>query len=86
MNPPYKPCMVHRSRMGMRQGHEATQLVARDSMRSFLEQFGLHLVVEVTVVSLIDQVVRNTALSMVLGVGLVEGVQVLWQGWRKTNE
>jgi hypothetical protein len=55
-------------------------------MRSFLEQFGLHLVVEVTVVSLIDQVVRSTALSMVLGVGLVEGVRVVWRGWRKTDE
>jgi len=55
-------------------------------MRSFLEQFGLHLVVEVTVVSLIDQVIGNTALSMVLGVGLVEVVQVLWRGWRKADE
>jgi len=70
----------------MRQGHGAAQLVARDAMKAFLEQFGLHLVVEVTVVGLIDQVVRNTVLSMVLGVGLVEVVQVLWQGWRKTNE
>lgn len=86
MNPPYKQCMVQWSRMGMRQGYEATQLVARDAMRSFLEQFGLHLIIEVTVVSLIDQVVRNTALSMVMGIGLVESVQMLWQKWRKTNE
>ena len=70
----------------MRQGHGAAKLVDRDTMRSFLEQFGLHLVVEVTVVSLIDQVVGNTALSMVLGVGLIEGIRVLWRGWRKTNE
>ena len=70
----------------MRQGHGAAKLVARDATKSFLEQFGLHLVVEVTLVSLIDQVVRNTALSMVLGVGLVEGVRVLWHQWRKANE
>jgi hypothetical protein len=66
----------------MKQGVGASQLIDRESVKAFLEQFCLHLLVEVTVVSLIDQVVGNTALSMVLGVGLVEGARVVWRRWR----
>ncbi len=66
----------------MKQGFGASQLIDREGVKAFLEQFCLHLLVEVTAVSLIDQVVGNTALSMILGVGLVEGVRVLWRGWR----
>jgi hypothetical protein len=69
----------------MKEGSETTWLMARDDMRSFLEHFGLHLVVEVTVVSLIDQIVMNTAMSMVMGIGLVESVRVFWEKWRKTS-
>ena len=69
----------------MREGSEATRLISRDGVRSFFEQFGLHLVMEVTVVSIIDRAVMNTALSMVIGVGLVEGTRVLWRRWRKTS-
>ncbi|MBN2334796.1 hypothetical protein JXL21_04500 [Candidatus Bathyarchaeota archaeon] len=67
----------------MREGMGAPQLFDVEAAKAFLEQFCLHLLVEVTAVSLIDQVVMNTALSMVLGVGLVEGVRVLWRGWRR---
>jgi hypothetical protein len=69
----------------MKEVGETTRLMARDDVRSFLEHFGLHLVVEVTVVSLIDQIVMNTAMSMVMGIGLVESVRVLWEKWRKTS-
>ena len=69
----------------MRKGIGASQPLDVEAAKAFLEQFCLHLLVEVTAVSLIDQVVRNTALSMVLGVGLVEGVRVLWRGWRRNR-
>jgi len=69
----------------MRQGYGASQVFDRDAVKAFLEQFSLHLLIEATAVSLIDQVVRNTALSMVIGVGLVEGVRVLWREWRKNQ-
>ena len=66
----------------MKQGFGASQLIDSESVKAFLEQFCLHLLIEVTAVSLVDQVVRNTALSMVLGVSLVEGARVLWRRWR----
>jgi hypothetical protein len=71
--------------MGMRQGYGVSQLFDVDAVKAFFEQFCLHLLVEVTAVSLIDQVVRNTALSMIMGVGLVEGMRVLWRGWRENQ-
>ncbi len=66
----------------MKQGFGASQLIDREGVKAFLEQFCLHLLIEVTAVSLIDRVVGNTALSMVLGVSLVEGARVVWRGWR----
>jgi hypothetical protein len=69
----------------MKEGSETAWFTVRDDMRSFLEHFGLHLVIEVTVVSLIDRIVMNTAISMAVGIGLVEGARILWQKWRKTN-
>jgi len=67
----------------MKQGFGASQLIDREGVKTFLEQFCLHLLIEVTAVSLIDQVIGNTALSMVLGVSLVEGARVVWRGWRR---
>ncbi len=69
--------------MTMRQGYGASRLFDVDAVKSFFEQFCLHFLVEVTAVSLVDGVVGNTALSMVLGVGLVEGARVVWRGWRR---
>jgi hypothetical protein len=66
----------------MKQGFGASRLIGREGVKAFLEQFCLHLLIEVTAVSLIDRVVGNTAVSMVLGVGLVEGARVLWRRWR----
>ena len=69
--------------MMMRQRYGASRLFDVDAVKAFFEQFCLHFLVEVTAVSLVDRVVGNTALSMILGVGLVEGVRVLWRGWRR---
>ena len=66
----------------MKQGFGASRLIDGEGVKAFLEQVFLHLLVEVTAVSLIDQVVGNTALSMVLGVSLVEGCRVVWRRWR----
>lgn len=66
----------------MNQRIGASQLIDREGVKAFLEQFCLHLLIEVMAVSLIDRVVGNTAVSMVLGVGLVEGARVLWRRWR----
>ena len=45
----------------MKQRIGASQLIDREGVKAFLEQFCLHLLIEVTAVSLIDRVVGNTA-------------------------
>jgi len=50
-----------------------------EGLRSFIEQFGIHLIVEVSIVSLLDEVLMNTAFSLLVGITLVEGCQLLWR-------
>jgi hypothetical protein len=50
--------------------------------RCFIEEFGLHILLEVTIVGIIDSFLNNTVLSMIVGICVVEGCQFLWRKWR----
>ena len=50
--------------------------------RSFVEEFGIHILLEVTLVGIIDNFLNNTVLSMIVGICIVEGCQFLWRKWR----
>ena len=50
--------------------------------RSFMEEFGIHILIEVTLVGIIDSFLSNTVLSMFVGICIVEGCQLAWRKWR----
>ena len=50
--------------------------------RSFVEEFGIHILLEVTLVGIIDNFLNNTVLSMFVGISIVEGCQWIWRKWR----
>jgi hypothetical protein len=50
--------------------------------RGFFEEFGIHILLEVTLVGIFDNFMNNTVLSMILGICMVEGCQFLWRKWR----
>ena len=56
-----------------------------DGIRGFVEEFGIHVVLEVSLVGFVDTFLNNTALSMLVGVCIVEGFQFLWRKWRKED-
>lgn len=41
--------------------------------RSFVEEVGIHILIEVTLVGIIDNFLNNTVLSMFVGICIVEG-------------
>lgn len=57
--------------------------VSVEVLRSFIEEFGIHVLLEVSLVGIIDRFLMNTVLSMLMGISLVEGAQFLWRKWRK---
>jgi hypothetical protein len=67
---------------GLSRGSEERFEISVDGFRSFIEQFGIHLVLEVSIVGLIDGFLMNTVLSMLVGISLVEGCQWMWRKWR----
>ena len=50
--------------------------------RSFVEEIGIHILLEVTLVGIIDNFLNNTIISMFVGISIVEGCQFLWRKWR----
>jgi hypothetical protein len=50
--------------------------------KSFVEEIGIHILLEVTLVGIIDNFLNNTILSMFVGISIVEGCQYLWRKWR----
>lgn len=50
--------------------------------RGFLEEVGLHVLIEVSIVGVIDSFLKNTVVSMLLGICIVEGCQMAWRRWR----
>ena len=56
-----------------------------DEARGFFEEFGIHILLEVTLVGIVDSFLKNTVLSMLVGICIVEGCQLLWRRWRATK-
>lgn len=50
--------------------------------RSFVEDFGIHILLEVTLVGIIDNFLDNTVLSLFMGICIVEVCQWMWRKWR----
>ena len=50
--------------------------------RGFVEEFGIHILLEVSLVGIIDNFINNTVLSMIVGICIVEGCQFLWRKWK----
>ena len=50
--------------------------------RGFVEEFVIHILLEVTLVGIIDNFLNNTVHSMFLGICIVERCQFLWRKWR----
>ncbi len=57
----------------------------RYEARGFVEELGIHVLLEVTLVGIVDSVLNNTVLSMLVGICIVEGCQLLWR-IRRNNE
>jgi hypothetical protein len=57
-----------------------------DEARDFFEEFGIHILLEVTLVGIVDSFLKNTVLSMLVGICIVEGCQLLWRRWRGNEE
>ena len=51
-------------------------------VRGFFEEVGLHVLIEVSIVGVIDSFLKNTMVSMLLGICIVEGCQMTWRRWR----
>lgn len=51
-------------------------------VRGFLEEVGLHVLIEVSMVGIVDSFLKNTVVSMLLGICIVEGCQMIWRRWR----
>lgn len=60
-----------------------TSEVRAEGLRGLVEEFGIHMLLEVSLVGLIDRFLMNTVLSMLVGVSIVEGCQFLWRKWRE---
>ena len=75
--------------MNMENGVRGSPLGALGShaegIRGFVEEFGIHVVLEVSLVGFVDTFLNNTVLSMLWGVCMVEGCQFLWRKWRKED-
>jgi len=65
---------IHETNTGMK--------VKVGDVRGFFEEVGLHVLIEVSIVGVIDSFLKNTVVSMLLGICIVEGSQMIWRRWR----
>ena len=56
---------------------------SKSEARGLIEEMGIHILLEVTLVGIIDGVLNSTVLSMLVGISIVEGCQFLWRKWRE---
>lgn len=70
---------------GIRESRSGALGLHAEGIRDFVEEFGIHVVLEVSLVGLVDTFLNNTVLSMLVGVCIVEGFQFLWRKWRKED-
>ena len=55
---------------------------SRENIKSLVEEFVIHVLLEISLVGIIDSFLRNTALSMLVGICVIEGFQFLWREYR----
>ena len=60
----------------------STLNVRRSEARGFVADIAIHILLEVSLVGIVDNFLKNTVLSMIVGIGIVEGCQFLWKRWR----
>jgi hypothetical protein len=70
---------------GIRESRSGALVSQAEGIRGFVEELGIHVVLEVSLVGFVDTFLNNTVLSMLVGVCLVEGCQFLWRKWRKED-
>ena len=54
----------------------------RSEARGFVADFVIHILLEVSLVGMVDNFLKNTVFSMIVGISIVEGCQFLWKRWR----
>jgi len=59
-----------------------TCLINGGIIRGFVEEYGIHVLLEVSIVGILDGFLKNTILSMLAGIFIVEGCQLLWRKLR----
>jgi len=64
------------------QSNAGLQNVKVGGFRGFFEEVGLHILIEISIVGVIDSFLKNTVASMLLGICAVEGCQMIWRRWR----
>ena len=69
---------------GIHETNTGMKVKVRD-VRGFFEEVGLHVLIEVSIVGVIDSFLKNTVVSMLLGICIVEGSQMIWRRWRDTQ-
>ena len=69
---------------GIHETNTGMKVKVRD-VRGFFEEVGLHVLIEVSIVGVIDSFLKNTVMSMLLGICIVEGCQMIWRRWRDTQ-
>lgn len=70
---------------GVRESPTGALGLHAEGIRGFVEEFGIHVVLEVSLVGFVDTFLNNTVLSMLVGICIVEGCQFLWRKWRKED-
>ena len=70
---------------GIREPNTGMLKVKVGDVRGFFEEVGLHVLIEVSIVGVIDSFLKNTVVSMLLGICIVEGCQMIWRRWRDTQ-
>ena len=56
--------------------------ISTNEVNDFLEEIGIHILLEVTLVGIIDNFLNNTVLSMLVGISIVEVCQWILRKWR----
>ncbi len=60
--------------------------ISANEVNGFLEEIGIHILLEVTLVTIVDRFLNNTVLSMLVGISIVEMCQLLWRRCRDNEE
>jgi len=54
----------------------------REGLMRFAEEFVIHVLLDISVVVIIDVFLRNYLLSILIGDGIIEVAQFFWRKWR----